>query len=273
MQNKQLISWLRFAAFFLFTGRGWQHFTYGGPYDTLYRSDNYLGLLTNWLTGDKNAVFAADVLSYINIAFGFLFMFAAVSVLFVNKKKNFYRTFVRIGWLLLFITAYGYYVDKFRISAQFFEYSAQLVIPFLLLRAVKFKMNRKFLFWAKLSIALTFVCHGLFAIGYYPVPGIFNNMLINTFGFTNETSFTVLKVVGILDFVFAIGIFVKPISKPILWYGLIWGFLTAFARVFSTIDFGFFEATFTQNTYEFLVRMPHFIVPLVLLKHRKDIII
>lgn len=273
MQNKQLISWLRFAAIFLFLGRAWQHFLGQSPCDTLFRSTSYFGKIIEWITGDRNSVAATELINGINTLLGVLLLLAAVSVLFVNKKKSYYRTFIKIGWGILFLVAYGYYVDKYRVPAQFFEYSAQLAIPYLLLRAVKFKMNRRFLFWAKISIAVTFVCHGLYAIGYYPVPGNFYNMTINTLGLSNETTELFLQVAGVLDFVFAIGIFIKPVARYFLWYGVFWGFLTAFARVTSTLDFSFFDSTFTQNTYEFLVRMPHFIVPLILLKHRKDIII
>ncbi len=274
MQNKSLVSLLRMTAFFLFLGRAWQHFLGKTPYDTLYRSDKYLGKVVDWLLGDKNAPIAADVLYNINTFFGVLLLLAACSVLLINKRKSYFKICIKIGWCILFLTAFGYYVDKFRVAGQFFEYSAQLVVPYLLLLAVKYKMKKKFLFWAKFAIALTFVCHGLYAVGYYPVPGNFMNMMINSFGMTNDQAQLWLFIIGIADFIFAVGVFLpKGIWRYFMYYGLVWGFLTAFARLWVNIDASFLDATISQYTFEFLVRMPHFIVPLILLKYRRDIVI
>ena len=42
--------------------------------------------------------------------------------------------------------------------------------------------------YLKIAIALTFSAHGLYAIGYYPQPGVFVDMLINILHFSETTA-------------------------------------------------------------------------------------
>lgn len=278
MQNKSLISWLRLTVFLLFVGRAWQHLSWSGPYGNLYYSERYFGKLIGFVTGmDRfeylSSTAVSGFLDTINLLFGIVFLLAAFSVLLVNKRKSYYKVTVKIGWFLLFIVALGYFAEKNHTWGQLFEYSGQLIAPYLLLLAVKYKMKAKFVFVAKLAIAITFVCHGLYAFGYYPVPGAFVDMMIKGFGMTEPQAIYWLRIFGIVDFAFAVGVFIPFVSRYFLLYGLIWGFLTAFARIYTQVNLDFLEATLGQYSYEFLVRTPHFIIPLVLLKYRKDIII
>lgn len=278
MQNKHIISWLRFTAFFLFIGRAWQHISFNGPYSTLYYSQSMLGGFFRYFTGETEFEYLSDpsvgvVYDNVNLVLGIVFLFAAISVLLVNKRKSIFKTFIKIGAYLLIFVAIGYFIEKKFSYGQLFEYSAQVITPWLLLMGVKFKIKNKFLFLTKLAIAITFVCHGLYAIGYYPVPGSFMNMMVNTFGVTDSQAELWLKILGYADFIFALGIFVPKVSKYFLYYGLIWGFLTALARIVSNFDFDFVNTSLSQYTFEFLVRMPHFILPLILLKYKREIII
>lgn len=278
MQNKHLISWLRLTAFLLFAGRAWQHISWSGPYSTLYYSERYFGKLIEWITGMNRFEYLSSVevsgfLDKINLLFGIVFWIAAFSVLFLNNRKSVFRIFIKIGWFLLFVVALGYFIEKKHSWGQLFEYSAQLVIPYLLLLSVKYKMRKRFVFPAKIAIALTFACHGLYAIGYYPIPGFFVDMMIKGLHITDQQALLGLHIFGWLDFLFAIGIFIPFVSRYFLYYGLVWGFLTAFARIYTQVDLTFLEANLSQYTLEFLVRMPHFIIPLMLLKYKKDITI
>lgn len=278
MQNKHLIGWLRFAAFFLFIGRAWQHILYNGPYSTIYYSNSMLGGFFRYFTGETEFEYLSNpnlavIYDKLNLFLGVLFIGAAVGVLFVNKRKSFFKLIVKIGGYLLLLVAFGYFVEKKFAWGQFFEYSSQIAIPWLLLMAVKFKMKKRFLSVAKLSLAITFICHGLYAIGYYPIPGSFMNMMINVFGMSNEQAILWLKVAGYADFIFAIGIFIPKVGKYFLYYGFLWGFATALARIVANVDGDFLNESLNQYTFEFLVRMPHFILPLILLKYRKEIII
>lgn len=278
MQNKSLISWLRLTVFLMFLGRAWQHLSWSGPYSTLYYSERYFGKLIELITGMNRFEYVSSTavsgfLSKVNIAFGIIFLLGAFSVLLVNKSKSYYKTIIKVAWGLLFVVAFGYFVEKNHTWGQFLEYTAQLTAPYLLLMSVKYKMKKKFIFIAKLSIAVTFVCHGLYAYGYYPVPGAFVDMMIKGFGMNEPQAVYWLRIFGVVDFAFAVGIFIPFAARYFLLYGLIWGFLTAFARIYTQVNLDFLEATLGQYTFEFLVRTPHFIIPLVLLKYRKDIII
>jgi hypothetical protein len=278
MQNKSLINWLRLTVFLLFLGRAWQHLSWNGPYGNLYYSERYLGKFIEFVTGMSrfeylSSTAVSDFLTKINTLFGVIFLLAAFSVLLVNKRKSYYKAIVKIGWYLLFVVAFGYFAEKNHTWGQLFEYTAQLVVPYLLLMAVKYKMKSKFIFLAKFAIAVTFVCHGLYAFGYYPVPGAFIDMMIKGAGMNEPQAVYWLRIFGIIDFAFALGIFIPFVSRYFLFYGLIWGFFTAFARIYTQVNLDFLEATLGQYTFEFLVRTPHFIIPLILLKYKKDIII
>jgi hypothetical protein len=278
MQNKHLISWLRLTVFLLFIGRAWQHISWSGPYGNLFYSERYLGKLIEFTTGLNRHEYlsstgVSDFLANVNFVFGIVFLVAAFCVLLVNKRKSYYKATMKIGWYLLFIVAFGYFAEKNHTWGQLLEYSAQLITPYLLLMAVKYKMKKKFVFIAKLAIAITFICHGLYAFGYYPVPGAFIDMMIKGFGMNEPQAVYWLRVFGVVDFAFAIGIFIPYVSRYFLLYGLIWGFLTAFARIYTQVNLDFLEANLSQYTHEFLVRIPHFIIPLLLLKYKKEIII
>ena len=202
MQNKHIVSLLRFAAFFLFFGRGWQHLAYQGPYGTLFTAKYFFGGLCSWILGIPHGELMSDpnfekYLDWFNDGLSILFFLAALSVLFINKKKSWFKRFVKIGGYLLLFTAFGYFVEKKFVLAQFLEYTAQFATPYLLLMAVKYKMKSWFLFVAKWSIAITFVCHGLYAIEIYPIPADFINMVINFTGMTNDEAKLILKLWGI----------------------------------------------------------------------------
>ena len=61
----------------------------------------------------------------------------------------------------------------------------------------------------KVAIAVTFISHGLYALNYYPRPGHFTEMVMDILGVKEATAILFLNVAGILDFVIAVGIFIK----------------------------------------------------------------
>ncbi|MDB3941646.1 hypothetical protein N9406_11850, partial [Verrucomicrobiales bacterium] len=71
-------------------------------------------------------------------------------------------------------------------------------------------------------------------------------------------------IVGILDFVICVGIFLPWTRRACLLYAAIWGFLTALARPVAgmDMDLNFFGAD--RYLHESILRTPHFIIPLFL---------
>lgn len=117
-------------------------------------------------------------------------------------------------------------------------------------------------FFLKLLTALTFIGHGVYAIGLTGVPLHFIEMTTSILPLSHSEAIQFLWVMGVLDILASILIFSK---KKFLFYSLIymiiWGFLTALARpIYSFgLNSGFGVIGFFQ-------RIPHFIVPLLLLR-------
>ncbi len=130
------------------------------------------------------------------------------------------------------------------------------------------------LFWMKLALAATFIGHGLYAIGFHPLPGNFIDMMIKGFGMTESIAKTTLWIIGWLDILAAIALLCFPLissrkGKQIymiaLYYTLIWGFLTALARVYTNVAWSSGWYSLKQWLPEFLMRFPHFLIPLTLI--------
>jgi len=194
-----------------------------------------------------------------------LFVVLAVLVYFLNNQNfKFFKIPIAIGGFWQILLALLFTKESFFQIGQFFEYTLQITLPFLLLYAFStdFRLNR-FIVFVKLAIGFTFFAHGLYALGFYPVPGNFIDMTIAVLH-TNETNARLfLLVVGILDILILPLLFVKSISKYVLIYTFFWGFLTAFARIIAHFDSNFVSQIMHQYSFEFVVRASNFIVPLL----------
>jgi hypothetical protein len=81
----------------------------------------------------------------------------------------------------------------------------------------------------------------------------------------NETQATqLLFVVGVFDIIVSLLIFIPKYAKITLIYVIIWGFLTAIARLVSGFNPDFFWSSLHNNTYLTLYRIPHALVPLII---------
>ncbi|MEM1124397.1 MAG: hypothetical protein AAGJ18_28420 [Bacteroidota bacterium] len=125
---------------------------------------------------------------------------------------------------------------------------------------------KSFFLSLKIAIALTFTCHGLYAIGYYPIPVNFMDMTMNILRVDEAAAKIFLKTAGILDFIVAIGIFLPfKYARVCLLYALFWGFGTTIARIWAYFDWKWLDYVLLQWLHEAVLRMPHFLVPLVVL--------
>ncbi|HFC01090.1 MAG TPA: hypothetical protein ENJ53_09830 [Phaeodactylibacter sp.] len=119
----------------------------------------------------------------------------------------------------------------------------------------------------KVATAITFVSHGLYALNYYPRPGHFTQMVIDILGVSEVSAGQFLTGAGILDFAIAIGIFIpQKFGKTMLWIAVLWGFCTTMARIFGHFYLDMMEDTLTMWTHEAMYRMPHFLIPLAILR-------
>ncbi|WP_282031101.1 hypothetical protein [Winogradskyella eximia] len=273
MNKLKLISLIKICAFTVFIGRAYQLYFFGGPYRAILWDES---LLTPIVEGLFNYTWydyatSSTVNSWIEgfTKFNsFVFLLAALCSLFWNqilwiKPKRF---IMGLGLILLFILGICMVKDRNYDFLQLFEMSIQLSAPFLLWKNIRIDSNNKKLInGLKIAIGLTFIPHGLLAMGFPYRPGHFIDMTIIILG-VNETQATqFLFVVGFLDVLCALLLFVPKLSKYALWYMIIWGFVTAFARIVSGFNIDFISSSIHGSAYLTVYRLAHGIIPLIVL--------
>jgi hypothetical protein len=281
--NLQLVhGLLRLATFLLFAGRAWQHLFWDAPFRALLWDEKLMeGVVTffrggtwqDYVTSETSDRFIQSTIT------GFGIFYALMAVITLAARG---RMLSRLSWLYylsslsLAFLAFLYAKEKFHHAGQFFEYTIQFLLPLFFLFALTERMKLPGLLLSmKIAIALTFTAHGLYAVGVYPLPGVYIDMLISTIGVTETAATQMLLVAGILDFIISICLFVPRIEKYAVLYAVIWGGLTAVARTWGFFYLDFPLESLHQNLHETLIRMPHMLVPLaawIIMIKRKEIL-
>jgi hypothetical protein len=263
---------LCFSAFLIFFGRAYQFFFFGAPYRAVFWDESLLspiieGLFNyTWQEYATNLKVNTRIENLTILSSVFLLANALLCLFWYNIKHTFLKkTILGTGIFLLFFMGICMVKSKNYDILQLFELSIQLTVPLLIFfnNSLKNIDASKFSKWLKIAIALTFIPHGLFAMGIFYVPGHFIDMTIKILG-VNETQATqFLFVVGLLDIVVSIFIFIPKVARLTLMYVIIWGFLTAIARLVSGFNADFFWSSLHNSTYLTLYRLPHAFVPLI----------
>lgn len=187
---------------------------------------------------------------------GFLFSLTATF-------KNTFRIIIGIGVLLLIFTYFLYAKDKGYRITEFLEYAIQWGAPLLLIFH-DFLSEKKLLLLLKGLCAAVFFSHGLYAMEYYPLPVSYVNMTINSLGVGEAFAKFFLNSIGYFDISAAMLIWHHRTAKYIVYYMLIWGFLTTVARLYGNWYSDMWEISMQQYFHEVLLRFGHFLLPLSL---------
>lgn len=241
---------IRYCVFLIFLGSGMTHLSGIQPY---------------------SAIFSQEISTVTPAVFGAIFIIFSIVLLLPLRwleQKALNRAFY-IPVILLFIHSIACFVKSGMLIEQFVEHALKLFLPLLFiyqLNQQKINENR-FFRTLKILIALTFVGHAFFAIGIHLVPQGFIDMTTSILGFDLEGTYIFLTIAGILDIIFGVLILFRN-SKIAYFYLIFWGILTAIAR----FHYGLLEHgdSALQLTYWFgnmLFRLPHGLVPLLLLIH------
>ncbi|MBP2832982.1 hypothetical protein J8281_12365 [Aquimarina sp. U1-2] len=271
MKNSKAYLILHLSVFMIFFGRAWQHLFWDAPYRSFFWDEALLqpiveGIFnTPWKDYVTSLTTDNSIQASIRIN-GAIYLIASFCALYYIKSKVVWiRIPIWIGGISLLLLSVLLTKEKFYHSAQFFEHSIQFGLPFVLLLYHKNYNEKRFILILKVLIAITFFSHGLYAFGFYPVPGKFVDMVIQIFGCTEATAKLFLYIAGILDFIIAVLIFIPRVSTYALWYAVVWGTLTALARVIANFYIDFPLHSIHQNLHQTIYRIPHGTVPLLVL--------
>lgn len=192
-------------------------------------------------------------------------MLTAIILPFRTRLRKLNTWFLIIsGIILAFLFLLYWKSNHYRIG-QLIEYSSQLMTIILAYLVLNKDNNiTKYRFWVKIAVAFTFIGHGLYALGYYPQPGHYIDMTINILGVNESQASILLKIMGILDIVAAILILFTDKFKIIIYYIIIWAFLTTMARLVAHFNAQLLFPFLHQWVLEFLIRIPHIALPLII---------
>ncbi|MEX1383754.1 hypothetical protein [Lutibacter sp.] len=266
---------LKISVVLVFLGRAWQFIFWDAPFRTFFWNENLLKPFVETVIGIDWQTYAnspqLDVFIDSSVfAFGILYLLSAIGVILYSKIETIAKSIIFLGGIGLLILAYLLMSEKFYQFSQFFEYSIQFSIPFIFVFYHKGFIQKHLILILKLLIAAVFIAHGLYAVGFYPIPGLFLGMVIDILGLTEQGARNFLLIVGVLDFIGAMLIFVPKVAKYALIYLAIWGFLTSFARLVAGFSFDFFWELLHQNLFETIYRLPHGILPIIVLLKLKN---
>lgn len=198
----------------------------------------------------------------------------------VGKRlpEGFLRLLLWLGGICLLIHFTLAAKGQFWRIGYILEHSLQVATPFLLLIWLQQKgrdLKRQQVQILAVLTAFTFIGHGLFALGYHPLPAHFVLMTTEGLDFilTDEVAASkvsiakgFLTVVGILDLI-AGALLLLPGNKwkqVALYWVLPWAVLTTLARLWSGAQFSSVANYLTYWIPEFLIRVPHVVLPYLL---------
>ncbi|MEM9720841.1 MAG: hypothetical protein AAGA10_16380 [Bacteroidota bacterium] len=240
---------LRIVTVLLFLGKAWQHLRWGTPNDQLPYG------------------------TYLDSLFVFVYLVCAVLVGGLHKKvsSGVVHLFIYLGvTFLLSQTCLSFAQSGWEIP-QLIEHTLQWSIPLFWLyqNYVSERPTQRITYFMLVAIALTFLGHGLYAAGVWTQPTHFIGMTRSILGISVPQAQQFLLVAGILDFCVVVGIFFLKVRNPFLIYALIWGTLTALARIVAHWEWDNPVDSFDRWGFEVAYRLGHGGIPFLVWWNRK----
>mgnify|MGYP005666326471 CR=1 FL=1 len=272
-KTTQFILLARIAGVCVFWGRAWQHLFWDAPLRTLLWDEKWMRPVIEGLFGGhwSDYVTNPNVDGSIEIAvdaLGWYYLIAGLACLVYPFAKKLTGWIIRIGGVFLLILSLLYWKEKFYFFGQLFEYTLQIFTPFFFLWIYSQKqLLPKMQTSLKVATALTFTCHGLYAVGFYPIPENFLTMTMSILGFGNERAANFLLFAGFTDFMVSFCLFLpwRKVRMAALAYAVFWGAMTSIARIWAYFYPEYWLEMMYQWAFQFVYRVPHFILPAILL--------
>ena len=245
------IEWgLRIWAACLLVGRAWQYLFWETPIDRL-----------------NPEILASKEITFV---LGLLFLVGTGICLLGEKgKRNILRDrtlWVISGFLILHSVLAAR--EKHWYLSQLIEHGIQWALPVLVWEVLQARPNISRLTWLlRGAIALTFIGHGMYAANIFPTPAGFIDMTTRILPVSANEASSILTLAGVLDIGIGV-ILLTPFHRLgtyALWYAVIWGFLTALARVVAYVEWPTLGTDLHRWGWETVHRLGHGGVPWVLL--------
>lgn len=224
------------------------------------------------LTGTSAMAYIFENSEEIEVIFGFLLIaFSATLLPSVSsiREVNF-QYFLLLPTAILFVTTYASFVKSGYVPEQIIEHGIKLLAPIVLfwcLTSKRINLDNLMLV-LKVLIAITFIGHGMFALGLHYVPGGFIEMTTELLGIPISSAYIFLQVIGVLDIVCAILIFFNFNVKFAYVYLVFWGLTTAAARLVYGVLIN--EGSLTELVYwtsNMLYRLPYGFIAILVFQY------
>lgn len=261
---------LRWLVIVQLLGRAWQHWFWDVPIRALLWHESLMTRPVRFLLGWDWATYSSSLtvntwITRLSLFTGTLYALAALAALRTSP-----HTPRRTDWVLPFASlmltglAALTWLEHFQTLGQWLEFGLQIAAPLLLFAHSRWLLPRRITI-ARAAVSLTFIGHGLYAFGIYPVPWHFVEMTMAGFHLSDSDSILLLRIVGLLDFVAALALWWPRATRAALWYCCIWGFMTALARVYTHFEAWAITESLHRWAFEMLYRLIHGGIPLWLL--------
>ncbi len=202
-----------------------------------------------------------------NIDYG-LALFSFISILLALLTQNL-RFCIVPGLHFLLISYLSFqYGTSFFDEAALLTQAPRYLTPILLfawgIKSPRIQ-NMWFFRFLKLSLASVYIFHGVKALSLSPIFIDYTIILMEWlffFPFSQKNAEFFLHTVGLLDMIAGLVIIFSNHTKA-LWYMVVWGFLTAFARLICLPGF--------LGLGEFLLRAQHWLLPIILIMYNNPL--
>ena len=263
-QPKLLHLWAIWIAC-VFFGRAWQALMFELPLTTLFWDEYLLSAWVERLTGltwEEYVQYPAW-LGYTSKAIGGLWLLAGGLCLSPYRDSRLGRFGLHLGALALLFLWFLLWKGKFWNFGELIEHFLQMAGVWLLLYAPKLG-ERPWALTLQSFIALTFIGHAFYACNWHPISGEWLAWCGRILGLEQAQALNFLWFMGILDILAALGLFWSRSRSLALAYCIIWGFLTALARVVANFFPEVWLVSLHDWLFETVYRLVHGGGPLLL---------
>lgn len=257
----------------LFAGLAWQHLRWDAPLWALVWNEPWLRpVIEDWFGGSWDAWVTSErvegaVLAVLRAEGAWLAAAAVAAALWprvaaVAWARRTCGVLIVGGAVLVALWGVLDWLDHNRRWPQLCEHGIQAVLPWLWWSRAP--LGARGIRAARVAIGLTFVGHGVYALGWWPRPGSFVTMTMNSLGVEQTTAEHLLLVAGAVDLFVAVAIWLPRCALAVLWWAAAWGLLTAVARPWAHLDFDRLPAFLAQWLHPMAMRLGHGLLPAAL---------